>query len=142
MTDHPTIYSQLEAIAAPVTEQYFTDLTHHDRASIQCATPGDIAFWSPRKCGTHWIWASLKSWRDMPRHDAAAERANSLNWFDAVAVTWASESRKWYRIDCTAPLVGTVAEVTEDAARACMVDLQRQDGMPTAWIKSAYSQTA
>lgn len=142
MTEH-RIYEQLAALAAPVVKHYETDLTHHDRNALECSSAGDIAFWSPRECGTHFIWADLKSWRAMKRFESAAERAHSINWFDACVDSASGyPPRKWYRLDFECRGHGTVREVTESEARAFMVTLQRRDGMPTAWVESAYSQTA
>ncbi len=96
-----TIYQKLKRIAKPVIKAYHTDLTVHDLKTLRAMKDGEIAFWSCRTHGTHFIWLSRKS--DRADQITVESCRNALNYFDAVAKVFGNEdgADQWYLLEKT-----------------------------------------
>jgi hypothetical protein len=49
------IFSQMSDIARPIVQAFLTDLTTHDRATLERMADGELFMWIPYRSGTHMV---------------------------------------------------------------------------------------
>ena len=145
-----TLYQKIKRIARPVVQHYHTDLTVHDRRTLRTMKLGEIAMWSCRTHGTHFIWLSRKD--DKADHATVESCRNALNYFDAVAKVFGNEdgSDQWYLLEKTGD---GVIPMTAEQARGhfvrrinCISDLVKRqrssEAAVSAWTSAYQRNTA
>lgn len=119
------IYPQLEEVALPHLVDYVTDLTVHDAKICRVLDPGDAAMYAIRSSGTH--FCTYRNVCDRDTAQAASTARRGLDYVDAVH--FVARDARWYRIECTAPGIGTVTPIAFADARAIVrAECDRQSG--------------
>ncbi len=117
-----TIYQKLKKLARNTIKAYHEDLTVHDLRLCNMLKPGNVALWTCREHGTHFIWATHSD--DKPDYATLESLRNRLNHFDAVAQVFGNEdgAMSWHVIECLGkPKHGTVFSANAEEARDLMV---------------------
>jgi hypothetical protein len=93
----------------------------HDHASCQSLQTGNLALWSARECGSHWVWIiAPDDHLDVSTLDNLRTR---LSYFDAVDAIW--PGGQWVLIESTHEQSGEVIACTTEEARALLLDRLR-----------------
>lgn len=125
------IYPTIEALARRTTKHYLTDVTVHDHASCQSLQTGNLALWSAREYGSHWVWViAPDDHLDVSTLDNLRTR---LSYFDAVNVIW--PGGQWVLIESTHEQSGEVIACATEHARARF--LSRIEGIEQAMTSKA-----
>src|SRR5262245_12211127 len=83
-----TIHDQLVALGTPIVKHYIRDLTFHDKNACELMRPHDVAFWSPRECGTEFIYCPA---------DDVKTRDWNRDYLKAAEKTY--PGRQWFKIE-------------------------------------------